>query len=257
MAAPIGTGQFISWDGGCMFIGRAVAQTPMHAHYAIQVGFGSCTGTRFRPSEEEPWTSYDGVLIASRQPHAMDASVVPHHAVMFVDPDTREGRALAERANATGITALSETEIAAARDRLMHAWLHERDRAAVLDACQNAVRELTNGIVPMTVSDDRLSRATAYIRNNISRSITLDEVAREAFLSPSRFRHLFVEQTGMSLRQYILWRRFIRAWELISNGESLSGAAHAAGFADAAHLTRTCRQNFGFAPSMLATTREP
>lgn len=76
-------------------------------------------------------------------------------------------------------------------------------------------------------------------------------MAAEAFLSPSRFRHLFVEQTGMALRPYILWRRFLRVWDLLAEGESLSTAAHRAGFADAAHLTRTSRRMFGFPPSAL------
>ena len=78
-----------------------------------------------------------------------------------------------------------------------------------------------------------------------------EEVADEACLSPSRFRHLFVEETGMALRPYILWRRFISVWELLMAGESISAAAHAAGFADAAHLTRTSRSMFGIPPSAL------
>jgi len=55
----------------------------------------------------------------------------------------------------------------------------------------------------------------------------------------------------MALRPYILWRRFLRVCELLAGGESLSTAAHRAGFADAAHLTRTSRRMFGFPPSAL------
>ena len=55
----------------------------------------------------------------------------------------------------------------------------------------------------------------------------------------------------MALRPYVLWRRFLRVWELLMEGESLSTAAHSAGFADAAHLTRTSRRMFGFPPSAL------
>jgi AraC-like DNA-binding protein len=55
----------------------------------------------------------------------------------------------------------------------------------------------------------------------------------------------------MALRPYTLWRRFLRVWELLMAGESLSSAAHAAGFADAAHLTRTSRRMFGFPPSAM------
>jgi AraC-like DNA-binding protein len=49
----------------------------------------------------------------------------------------------------------------------------------------------------------------------------------------------------------LLWRRFLLAWEIVMNGGSLSMAAHSAGFADAAHLTRTSHSMFGFPPSAL------
>jgi AraC-like DNA-binding protein len=55
----------------------------------------------------------------------------------------------------------------------------------------------------------------------------------------------------VGLRPYVLWRRFLRVWELLMGGASLTSAAHAAGFADAAHLTRTSRTMFGFPPSAM------
>jgi AraC-like DNA-binding protein len=106
------------------------------------------------------------------------------------------------------------------------------------------------------VTDVRITRAVAFINANLDGTITLDAVAADVFLSPSRFRHLFVEQTGMGLRPYVLWRRFLRAWELLTAGESVSTAAHAAGFADSAHFARTSRQMFGFPPSLLEVIRD-
>jgi len=73
MSGTAAVGHFVSWDGGCLLIGRALGVTPMHAHYAIQIAFGSERGIRFRPGDSEPWTEYGGAIIASRQPHAMDA----------------------------------------------------------------------------------------------------------------------------------------------------------------------------------------
>jgi AraC-like DNA-binding protein len=99
------------------------------------------------------------------------------------------------------------------------------------------------------VTDERIVRAIQYINAHLDSALTLDEVAGVAFLSPSRFRHLFGEQVGMGLRPYILWRRFLLVWEVLMEGKTLSEAAHAAGFADAAHLSRTSVRNFGFAPS--------
>jgi AraC family transcriptional regulator len=55
----------------------------------------------------------------------------------------------------------------------------------------------------------------------------------------------------MPLRTYLLWRRLLHVWTLLMGGETLSAAAHAAGFADAAHLSRTARTMFGLPPSLL------
>lgn len=251
MGETQGTGHLVSWDGGFLLIGHASAITPMHAHYAIQVAFGSEHGIRFRPSDDEPWTTYDGVVISSRQPHSMDATALRFNVVLFIEPETREGRALSERFSASGITGLPATLLAEVGPALFARWQGERSVAAVTAAATDVIRALTDGVEPSVVSDERILRATTYIRSHLSSSLTLDEVAGVACLSPSRFRHLFVEQTGMALRPYVLWRRFLRVWELIMDAQSLSAAAHEAGFADAAHLTRTCRRMFGFPPSAL------
>jgi AraC-like DNA-binding protein len=89
------------------------------------------------------------------------------------------------------------------------------------------------------------------VNDHLSAPITLEQVAAVAYLSPDRFRHLFAEEVGMGLRQYVLWRRFISVWEHRMNGASLSTAAHAAGFADSAHLTRTSRSMIGIPPSAM------
>lgn len=254
MSPLAGTGSFVSWDGGCMLIGRAHGLTPMHAHYAIQVAFGLEPGIRFRPSERDPWTDYGGVIIPSRQPHAMDATHVSCNVVLFVEPETREGRALSERFLGAGITALPDDPLASTAPALFTAWRDQRSVGAVTTAARGVISALTGGLRPSAMSDERILRAVSHIKSHINGALTLEQVADVACLSPSRFRHLFVEQTGMALRPYILWRRFVRVWELIAAGDSLSTAAHAAGFADAAHLSRTSNRMFGFPPSALQLT---
>jgi AraC-like DNA-binding protein len=247
-------GQFVSWDGGCLLIGKKGGVVPMHSHYAIQVAFGPEPGIRFRLSDTEEWTEYAGAIIPSRQPHTMDSTTLSSWAVLFVEPETREGRAITELYLQDGIASIPESVLEQPRADLFTAWREERTVRAVTDASWAVIHALTGGVQPMVMSDERILRAVAYINSHLTGPLTLEEVAAEAFLSPSRFRHLFVEQTGMALRPYILWRRFLRVWELQMAGESLSTAAHAAGFADAAHLTRTSRRMFGFPPSMLQMT---
>jgi AraC-like DNA-binding protein len=252
-----GVGQFISWDGGCLLIGRHVGVVPTHAHYAIQIVFGSEPGVRLRTSERDEWTAYGGAIIPSRQPHTMDASALRANAVLFVEPETREGRALTELYLQAGIATLPDEQLARPAADLYAVWEAGGRSDAVAGAAQRVVHALTGGVEPLAVSDERVLRAVAYIKSHLDAPLTLEEVAAQAYLSPSRFRHLFVEETGMALRPYILWRRFLRVWELVMTGVSLSAAAHAAGFADAAHLTRTSRRMFGFPPSAILIAARP
>jgi AraC-like DNA-binding protein len=246
-------GQFVSWQGGCLFIGRNNPLVPTHAHYAIQIAFGREWGIAFRTSDREEWIEYGGAIIPSRQPHSMDPTRMTANAVMFVEPETREGRVIDERYLAGGIAPMPEQAVREAQ-ALFATW-EAGDRDALVEGCIRLIRSLTGDVQPKTASDERILRAAAYINANLDRKLSLEDVAAHVFLSPSRFRHLFMEETGMALRPYILWRRFLRVWELIMQGASVSDAAHGAGFADAAHLTRTSRRMFGFPPSVMTMKR--
>jgi AraC-like DNA-binding protein len=223
----------------------------MHAHYAVQIAFGSEPSVRARTSERDNWAEYPGLIVPSRQPHAFDGSRVKYWVVMFVEPETIEGRALARLHQDAGIVGIPEETLAKVVPGLISAWREQRSAGAVVEAAKRVIHAITGDVEPSVVSDERILRAIAYINSHLGAPLTLEEVAAEACLSPSRFRHLFVEETGTALRPYILWRRFLKVWELLMDGESLSAAAHAAGFADAAHLTRTSRRMFGFPPSLL------
>jgi AraC family transcriptional regulator len=149
-----------------------------------------------------------------------------------------------------GMDLLDSRLIGAITQKLEQAWRIDQSREAVESLCREFVRELTNTAVRKP-SDPRVLAAIEYIRQRIETPITLPQVAKVAFLSPGRFRHLFVEETGMPLRTYVLWRRLLQVWTLLMQGQTLSEAAHAVGFADSAHLSRTSRTMFGTTPSAL------
>jgi AraC-like DNA-binding protein len=80
----------------------------------------------------------------------------------------------------------------------------------------------------------------------------LNALANVAGLSRSRLMHVFTESVGVPLRPYILWLRLQHAACELMHGTTASSAAHQAGFADAAHLTRTFRRMLGTTPSDLS-----
>jgi AraC-like DNA-binding protein len=81
--------------------------------------------------------------------------------------------------------------------------------------------------------------------------LSLSDVVDVGALSAARLRHLFVEQTGLPFKTYVLWLRLTRAVERMAAGRSLTQAAHEAGFADSAHFSRTFKRMFGIAPAGL------
>ncbi|WP_433216350.1 helix-turn-helix transcriptional regulator [Microtetraspora malaysiensis] len=82
--------------------------------------------------------------------------------------------------------------------------------------------------------------------------VRLRAVADAVHLSPSRLAHLFSAHVGIPLRPYVRWLRLRRAIDRVAAGETLTAAAHIAGFTDGPHFTRAFRRTFGNAPSELA-----
>jgi AraC-like DNA-binding protein len=250
MNEPVSTAQYFPWNGGAIFVGTAGA-FPAHAHQAIQICFLFDGRVRLRASDADAWRDYDVAIVPSRQSHGMDGSKTFYGATLFVEPETREGRILTERYLQTGITDLDRAPLETAVRALRTAALERRGAAEIIARARALVQALTQHAEPAMTIDERILRVVEYINAHLAEPVTLADVARVAFLSPSRFRHLFAEQTGMRLREYVLWRRFVSVWEHRMKGVSLSEAAHAAGFADSAHLARTSRRMIGIPPSLL------
>jgi AraC-like DNA-binding protein len=251
MPQPISTAQYFPWDGGAIFVGTA-GEIPAHAHHAIQICFLFEGRIRLRADAHSRWADYDVAIVPSQQPHSMHGGEVHFGATIFVEPETREGRVLAERyLRSDDIAGVERGSVDVAIRELRAAAVEQRGARAVIACARGVVQALTQHAEPSVASDERVLRAVKYVNENLAGPLTLERVAKVAFLSPSRFRHLFVEQTGMGLREYILWRRLVSVWERRMEGASLSEAAHAAGFADSAHLTRTSRSMLGLPPSLL------
>jgi AraC-like DNA-binding protein len=256
LTKPVSVAQYFPWDGGAVFVGTA-GELPAHSHQAIQICFLFEGRIRLRPSNEDPWRDYDVAIVPSRHQHAMDGSKVHYGATLFVEPETREGRILTERYGRSDIAKIDRAPFDAVLRELRAASFRQRRHGAMVGSARAVVQALTRHSEPAVKSDERILRAVKYVNDHVSAQITLTQVAAVAHLSPSRFRHLFAEQTGMALRPYILWRRFVSVWEHRMNGASLSTAAHAAGFADSAHLARTSRRMFGIPPSAMEVSASP
>ena len=99
--------------------------------------------------------------------------------------------------------------------------------------------------VERRVLDPRVEQALRALDRRLQGKVDAADLAREVSLSLSQLQRLFGSQVGLSVRRLVLWRRLRLALRLALEGARLTEAAHAAGFADSAHFSRTVRSMFG------------
>lgn len=92
-------------------------------------------------------------------------------------------------------------------------------------------------------------RVLSYVQNRLDRTITVDQLATEAGMSPSHFARVFKETLGSTPMQYVMAYRIEQSIKMMENaGRPLGEIALACGFADQAHFTRSFKQITGQTP---------
>ncbi|AKV03918.1 Transcriptional regulator, AraC family [Labilithrix luteola] len=118
-----------------------------------------------------------------------------------------------------------------------------------------AASVMASRILPLgngTTHAVRDARLAALVRApEKAETVSLRSLASRLDLSPGHASTLFHAHVGISFRRWQLWRRLMRAIPYLRPG-GLAHAAQEAGFADQAHLSRTCARLLGYTPRTLA-----
>jgi AraC-like DNA-binding protein len=201
---------------------------------------------RFRQRQRQRWTTCGAVLVRPDAWHEVNARGTDV-LIAFVDAESELGAALAER---------TASEVAAIPPATVAEWrTHLGDAAASLTAARVepwVTRTLLRDRRPPPI-DYRVRRVLRALPGRLAEeeAVSLDAVAASVGLSPSRFMHLFTRSVGVPLRPYVLWLRLQCGARELALGKSVADAAHAAGFSDAAHFTRTFRRMLGATPRQI------
>lgn len=183
--------------------------TASHAHYAHQ--WMHSLGAPFTVELSGQRHTVRQLLIASQQPHAIVEAPAPVLTV-YAEPLRLSTAALQQAVTST-------------------------DADSIAAALQAQARS--------SQRDPRLQRALGEVDALLSGKVSAAGVAAAAHLSLSQLERLFTAQLGLPVRRLVLWRRLRLAMRMILLGSNLTSAAHSAGFADAAHFSRTMRSLFG------------
>ena len=220
---------------------RARRRTDMHAHHAIQVTIG--LGGRFRVETASGAAAEAACAVAPDTPHCFAAEGLVAH--LFVEPESRDGRSIRKTfLGGEPIGLLPEDAVGEFRHGIARALANGDGDEAWAEVVRRLIERL-GGSRPYVAQDWRVRRMIDHATRNMAEPVSLGELVPVCGLSVSRLSHLFVEQTGLPFRSYLLWLRLTRAVAAAADGLSLTEAAHEAGFADSAHLSRTFRRMFG------------
>jgi AraC-like DNA-binding protein len=242
-STPGGASAF-TWPAA-LFLWGPGSRSDLHRHHCIQLVMALKGSLRFRERARQRWTRCGGVLVRPDAWHEVDARQ-SDVLIGFVDSESDLGAAL---------TARTRAHVAPIGSRTIAEWRAQLGQPAALTARRVepwVTETLLRDRRPPPL-DHRIKRVLKILPSRLAEaeSVSLEAIAATVGLSPSRFMHLFTDAIGVPLRPYVLWLRLQYGASELARGASVADAAHAAGFADAAHFTRTFRRMLGATPRQI------
>lgn len=243
------SGQFFLGIGRLLYVGPTGDTSP-HAHHAIQVLWSPDEPLSLARTGHDTATLCRVAVIPPDVAHVTRGGAAEAW-LLYLDPDSLVGRRLRAKAPGRGASVADWREAGAklleqARGRRPTTW------AQAASIMERMVTALTSTEARHEPVHPAIRTALRQLAAGLPNGPVLPALAQLTTLSPSRLSHLFNEQVGVSVRSYVLWHRLQVAVRAFECGASITQAAHAGGFSDGAHLSRTFRRMVGVAPSDVA-----
>ena len=107
-------------------------------------------------------------------------------------------------------------------------------------------------LLELEPKSDRIQTVLTYAKRNLRKTLSVEELAKVAHLSPRQFSRLFRTETGRSPAKAIEGLRAEEARIMIESGEhSIDEVAEHTGFRDRDRMRRAFRRSFGQPPQFL------
>lgn len=90
--------------------------------------------------------------------------------------------------------------------------------------------------------------AIDYINGNYANVLSIEDVAKNAFVSPAQLSRLFNRYCGTTVTKYIAGKRITEAKKMLAEGRSVTDTALSCGFNDYANFIRTFKRAVGVPP---------
>ncbi|WP_431611148.1 AraC family transcriptional regulator [Chryseobacterium sp. 'Rf worker isolate 10'] len=94
----------------------------------------------------------------------------------------------------------------------------------------------------------RIGFVVDYIKRNLHQKLSIDSIAKLAYVSKSNFFKMFKDELGTSPNDFILQERISKAKELLASQISIKETAFQTGFSDTNYFSRVFKQLEGVTP---------
>jgi AraC-like DNA-binding protein len=235
------------WDRFALFFSHFIDVNP-HRHHALQLTFAINAPLMMRV-KNGLWNEYKAVVIDADVPHQMRATE-GQQIFLYFDRESIEAHKIQNTILAGKQFAIIQDNLVRNHiEELISLWNNSSNCKDISTSVNALVQDLTGDYSEQQSLDPRIQRAISIISETPDFDISLEQLAERIYLSPSRLLHLFTEQVGVPIRQYILWRKISTAILALTQGTDLTRAALHAGFSDLPHFSRTFSRMFGISPS--------
>lgn len=240
-------GKVFLWNDRNLYVGPGVT-SDVQVSYCVKLYIATRGSFDIRSADGQ-WQTYQSALVPIGTTHEMRSNGSQVVSLRWA-PHTVTAQKLmtALRRNKVSIPPVELVKIILPRLRVcLDNGCRSEDAIQLFDNAEYWAEKL-DGFQDF---DPRILDVLQHVRCEPEHFRTAAEAARSVNLSLGRFVHLFLAQTGIAFRRYLLGQRLQRSFPMLSGRASLTEVAHQSGFADAAHFSRTARMFLGCSPTML------
>ncbi|HLZ25151.1 MAG TPA: hypothetical protein VKQ30_23765, partial [Ktedonobacterales bacterium] len=211
--------------GRALYMGMGQSST-LHRHYATQVSISLGAPLQVRTRASGPYTEQQSLIVGPNIPHQVEMTEGPFFVLWS------EARALADLARR--LRSASASELPALPVDLLNILLpvllasggQAPDKQAGQALLSHVLTTLIGPTWDKGPGDPRIATARSLVTPHllVAQSQPIKHLATSVYLSPSRFRHLFLSEMGLSVQSYLRWQRLLAALRASAYGASLTEA---------------------------------
>lgn len=247
-------------------------KTDYHYHDFYKLFFlKSGTGNYNIEGQHHPLSDGDFVFVGKQQIHRPDfPSDQPYERIIiYISPDFLEQHSLADcnfqdlfegtyghllhlldSQKSYVFDLLQQLESELAHARIGHSVMSNAILMQILVTLLRIIQDQTAPSQPYrNPFSARTKEILAYLSENLSEEITIDQLAAHFFVSKYHLMRSFKEETGQSIHSYLTDQRLLLAKRLIRQGINATQSCYQAGFKNYSSFTRAYKKRFGTTPT--------